>query len=207
MANSPRNTAADEPALHYIGVTETQRRAGNATGMALEQEASGQRQLVRSDVLPTKINGAYDFDIKEALTEIGFAFGDEVDGDPMFRSVQLPEGWTRKGSSHSLWSHVHDERGRERLSIFYKAAFYDRRAFFSVSPAIRIVVEEVGIENGVKITVHVKKCDELVFSTTPVESIGDVHSIYDCHDAERAKAIKWVEENYPDYKNPCAYWD
>ncbi len=56
---------------------------------------------------------------------LGFAFGDPAQGDPMFRAATLPPGWTKHASDHDMWSHIDDELGRERVRIFYKAAFMD----------------------------------------------------------------------------------
>jgi hypothetical protein len=36
-------------------------------------------------------------------------------------------------SDHAMWSYLVDELGRERVSIFYKAAFYDRSAHMSLT--------------------------------------------------------------------------
>ena len=52
--------------------------------------------------------------------------------DNLFWNVELPEGWKIVPTEHSMWSKLVDSLGRERLSIFYKGAFYDRRAFFSL---------------------------------------------------------------------------
>jgi hypothetical protein len=46
----------------------------------------------------------------------------------MFRQATLPPGWKKTGSDHDMWSYVEDERGLRRVAVFYKAAFYDRRA-------------------------------------------------------------------------------
>ncbi len=88
-----------------------------------EQERAGQAQLVHSDQLPTDIQGD-----RADFEAVGFVFGDTVPGDPMFQTVTLPDGWTREGSDHAMWSYIVDHLGRRRASIFYKAAFYDRRA-------------------------------------------------------------------------------
>lgn len=94
------------------------------------QEAQGQRELVNSEVLPTEIGYHESLLTYERL---GFSFGDEVDGDPLFRHATLPDGWSRKASDHSMWSGIVDERGIERVGIFYKAAFYDRRASMQIA--------------------------------------------------------------------------
>jgi len=97
---------------------------GDTDAVIRAQEKAGQAQLVNSDRLPTDLNGNQaDF---EAL---GFTFGEPDQRDPMFRPATLPDGWKREGSDHDMWSYVVDQLGRRRVAIFYKAAFYDRRAF------------------------------------------------------------------------------
>lgn len=104
-------------------------------------EKRGQQDLVNSDTLP--VDGSYtDRWNKDNLVEdprwaeMGFALGDaiaEPNGQkPMFRYATLPEGWTRKASEHDMWSSILDERGRERVAIFYKASFYDRSAHMNI---------------------------------------------------------------------------
>ena len=93
-----------------------------------DMEASGQRQLVASQQLPTNTRGT-----DAEFEALGFAFGDPAQGDPMFRAATLPPGWTKRASDHDMWSYIDDELGRERVSIFYKAAFYDRSAFMDLT--------------------------------------------------------------------------
>jgi hypothetical protein len=102
---------------------------GLATAMPGGIEASeraGQAGLLLSDLLPVDIGGGPDE--QKRYEALGFVFGEVVERDPIFREVKLPAGWSRKGSSHAMWSHIVDEKGRERVAVFYKAAFYDRRA-------------------------------------------------------------------------------
>ncbi|MFH8483166.1 hypothetical protein [Streptomyces sp. NPDC018055] len=100
------------------------------SGQAIEeQEKAGRGQFVNSDRLPTDLRGG-DRAEYEAL---GFTFGDPDPSDPLFAPATLPEGWVRKASDHDMWSHLVDEQGRRRASIFYKAAFYGRDAFMSLT--------------------------------------------------------------------------
>ena len=92
------------------------------------QERAGQREIVESDVLP--VDG---FD-EAALAALGFVAGGVVPGDPLFRYVRLPPGWTRVATDHAMWSKIADEAGCERIDVFYKAAYYDRRAFMRFVP-------------------------------------------------------------------------
>jgi hypothetical protein len=131
--SSPRNTTTNAPILNYIGGLDALYRTGNSSNIILEMEAQGQRQLVESEVLPTEIQGDRDGAIKQALIELGFKFGEVVKGDPLFTHVELPVGWKKVGSDHNMWSYVNDEQGRQRISVFYKAAPYDRRARMEVN--------------------------------------------------------------------------
>lgn len=90
------------------------------------QERAGQEELVHSSQLPTNIGHDTSRSEYEAL---GFKFLDtDNSSDPIFQEVELPEGWKKKGSENQMWSYIVDETGRERVAIFYKAAFYDRSA-------------------------------------------------------------------------------
>ncbi len=86
-------------------------------------EAEGQKQLVESDVLPADLGGE-----ATAFVALGFVIGDVVPGDEIFRTCQLPKGWTKRKTDHAMWSHIADENGVVRVKVFYKAAFYDRSA-------------------------------------------------------------------------------
>lgn len=90
-------------------------------------ERTGQAELLASETLPTDTH-----DKDEQYEALGFTFGEPVDGDPMFRAATLPAGWARKGSGHAMWSYIYDAEGFQRVSIFYKAAFYDRSAHMGI---------------------------------------------------------------------------
>jgi hypothetical protein len=123
------NTSKRDPLVHILGAM-SDGGSDYITGM----EAAGQRQLVNSTDLPSDAHG------REAdFVALGFTFGEPHQHDPMFRPATLPEGWTREGSEHAMWSYLVDEKGRQRVGIFYKAAFYDRSAAMSlVHPANRL---------------------------------------------------------------------
>lgn len=121
--SSPENTSKRDPLVHVAG------SLGGGDRYITEMEADGQQQLLASTTLPTKSNYNHDGQY-EAL---GFTFGEAVAGAPMFREATLPEGWKREGSEHAMWSYIVDQRGIRRVSIFYKAAYYDREAFMGIT--------------------------------------------------------------------------
>lgn len=113
------NTSNRDALLHLLGTLENR---DDPSRYITDMEAAGQRQLVNSDQLPT------DCGDEQPYLDLGFVFAEVVDGDPLFRHVTLPDGWKREGADHAMWSNLLDGEGRRRVSIFYKAAFYDRRA-------------------------------------------------------------------------------
>jgi hypothetical protein len=112
------NTSDRDPLMHLIGALDGSDR------YIADMEAAGQWQLLHSDRLPVEILDGDESD----FVSLGFTFGESDSQDPLFRPASLPEGWQRKGSDHDMWSYIVDRHGRRRVSVFYKAAFYDRRA-------------------------------------------------------------------------------
>lgn len=125
--NPIRNTTADMRGANSLDLNllllTGMENGGNVSSFIENQERAGQQQLVRSEMLPTDTSGK-DADFEAA----GFTFGKPLDDDPMFRPATLPDGWSRQGSDHAMWSYLVDDLGRRRASVFYKAAFYDRSA-------------------------------------------------------------------------------
>jgi hypothetical protein len=88
------------------------------------QEAMGQAALVGTkNTLPIQCP-------RKELKALGFVFGEPL--DDLFLNVTFPPGWSKEATDHSMWSDLLDETGKKRGSIFYKAAFYDRRAFMDL---------------------------------------------------------------------------
>ena len=88
------------------------------------QEAQGQRDLCASGQrLPKRMD-------RTAVEAMGIKIG--ADADELFVYAELPEGWQIKPTDHSMWSDLVDAAGKKRAAIFFKAAFYDRKAFMRV---------------------------------------------------------------------------
>lgn len=94
---------------------------GRNPGAIEQEEAQGQRELSQDSALPTQ-------GLSELPSEWGIVNLGPRDGDPLFTNVTLPEGWKVQPTDHSMWSDLVDASGTKRAEIFYKAAYYDRRA-------------------------------------------------------------------------------
>jgi hypothetical protein len=119
VLKKPEDTSKRKPIEQLAGAC-----AMGASGYVEDMEARGQKELVASDVMPAQILHS----TAEELVALGFTLGPIDTADSLFRPVILPTGWKRIGSSHAMWSYIVDERGIRRVAMFYKAAFYDRRA-------------------------------------------------------------------------------
>lgn len=104
---------------------------GLIAGMNIEgQEKRGQTELVNSTQLPSKHGGHGEKGSAFMQYEkMGIKVISITKGDELFCDVQLPEGWKKRSTGHSMWNELVDNKGRVRATFFYKAAFYDRDAF------------------------------------------------------------------------------
>lgn len=158
------------------------------------QEAAGQRTLVESAMLPKEIHGA----TREQLTALGFKFGADV--DELFVKCELPPGWTKSGTEHAMHSDLRDEQGRKRAGIFYKAAFYDRRADMSMNRRFQVDAYRDGSSKSMR-RVDVTDCDQVIREFGEVAQ-GDWDALHALE--EQAKA--WLTEQHPEWKSPLACW-
>jgi hypothetical protein len=160
------------------------------------QEAAGQAELVANGTkLPKEIRGA----TRAQLEALGFKFGADV--DELFVSVTLPSGWRLKATEHSMHNDLLDANGSKRAGIFYKAAFYDRRADMCFDS--RYYVHTEYSEDGTVRTVSVRdsatRADIRLFGT----SVRGEYALWDEH---TSAADAWLREQYPECRNALAYW-
>jgi hypothetical protein len=181
------------------------------------QEARGQRDFVASTTLPIECNGC----TREQIEQMGVVFGDPV--DDLFVNAQLPDGWQKKPTEHSMWSDIVDDRGRRRAAIFYKAAFYDRSAHISLERRFSCSAEPVcgyASPDYRKHEWHAVVCDcgKVIWQTPhKLEPEPEYHDDKENREALivwggkrdelRKAATAWLDKNYPNWKDPLAYWD
>lgn len=169
------------------------------------QEKKGQGDLIHTDVLPRAMGHAANS--REQFEAIGIVFGENV--DDLFVQVTLPEGWKKEPTEHNMWSKLLDDKGRERAAIFYKAAFYDRKAHMTITRRYSFGCQPVG---GWDQDAHgpregiVTDCGEVIWSTGPMAPSEEVHW-YELNKFLAPEAKKWLEEHYPDWGDPLACWD
>lgn len=187
------------PLLGLVSAFEDQRPGRQPMQFIADMEQRGQQELTaQTDKLPKR--GSED----PAWAQMGVQFGEEVKGDSLFRYATLPVGWTLKPTDHSLWSELLDNHGRQRATMFYKAAFYDRSAHITLVPRYFISGEyqTEGDYKSPKRSVVKDQTDKsiVLFAT-------EYTSDYDTENAHYNVAKKWLKEFRPQCENAAAYWD
>jgi hypothetical protein len=177
---------------------------GSPSDAILDQEAAGQQSFVNSDTLPTDMFG----DAQMVLEAAGVKFLGVVKGDPLFQYVDLPEGWTKSGTGHSMHNDLLDEKGRKRAGIFYKAAFYDRSAHISVSRRFGVSIDYEKLDEGIAEATVTDGEKEIFRSASVVfDADGDYKLRNEAQDKASIEARAWLFEHYPEWENAASYWD
>jgi len=178
------------------------------------QERRGQSDFVTNDTLPIQCGYGT---TPDQIIALGVQYGEPV--DDLFVAVKLPEGWHKEATDHSMHNNLLDDKGRVRARIFYKAAFYDRRADISLIRRYTCGTEPVG---GYKEDNEDAPYCGYVRDQATGENIWQSENtvdqpnwdgpretalaLMDAKDELGGQAERWLNEHYPDWKNPLAYW-
>lgn len=180
---------------------------------------------VPRDILFKGINDSMEYDQRsEIVYENACAYAKDVyesmgisivgDYSDLLYSVHLPDGWEIK-SIDMYWSDVLDDKGRKRISFFYKGGLYDRDAFsnfyhrynYQIVPFDNYETDAGYQERKFKpwtliITDGGKKIKEL---KTITPSTDDEYFSLD--DTLGDAARQYLDKKYPDWKNIQSYWN
>lgn len=203
MTNKIRNTTTDIKNLGKIDLIGA--LAASQPSSIYASERAGQQELIQSSVLPVEMS----IECRRVLEAHGVRFGDGVEGDPLFVHATLPAGWTKRGTDHNMHSVLLDEQGRVRAGIFYKAAFYDRRA--SMHAVCRFKIEQYDecdqsgqpAEKGTHYLTTVKDADVICHVVGWRLRGPDGR---DQMDALQEQAEKWLDDHRPQWRDAAAYW-
>lgn len=179
--------------------------SGDAGGAIERSEKRGQAEVVQNKYLPIKnasCSMGQSNDAKEQYEKMGIkVLGKE---DDLFYRVALPDGWEIRATDHSMWNNVFDNNGRNRISFFYKAAFYDRDAFSNFERRFRARYIPQNQEDGIRYGA-VYDCDKEIYRTKGLQAKSGQKS-WDVDEKQADVAKKWLKQNYPLHEDINAYW-
>lgn len=174
-----------------VGDTENFKAAATPGGIEAQERAGQIRDSLR-ETLPKQMRNC----TRETFEALGFKFTGET--EKIFWTCEFPPGWRKQPTEHAMWSKLLDAKGRRRGMIFFKAAFYDFNA-------------HVRLEQRYQIH-HAEPCDANVYEVRD-EATGQTLQSFKASDTDRwreeahAQAMQWLNEHFPDWRNPLAYWD
>lgn len=171
------------------------------------QESAGQVMTNLQQTLPIDLNGTC---TRADLESLGFVFGEPQ--DELFVYCQFPAGWRKQASEASRHSYLLDDKGRKRGSIFYKAAFYDRRADMALLRRYAVTLFNACDERGNAVDESQSPATHahtlITDDGAPLHEIGiRARRDWDTAHAHEKDGQAWLEEHFPDWRNPLAYWE
>lgn len=169
----------------------------------IEAEYIGQEILNEKQRLPKDMQGN-----EQVLIDLGFVFLEE-DGDLFIKAV-FPKGWKMKPTDHSMWNTIFDDKGRERISVFYKAAFYDRHAHLHLVRRYNYSVrstDETYRDLDAPRYVVVTDCGKVIWQSEPYGEKDFDCKRYELSDKLYQIGKDWLNEHFPDWESFTAYWE
>lgn len=167
------------------------------------QELQGQWELIESQQLPKECNSPSGINAIEQYSNMGIKVLTASKDDDLFLDVNLPNGWKKKATDHSMWSDLIDNKGRIRAAIFYKAAFYDRKSFINFCTRYncgnKYYDEKIEGMNVVTAIVKDNATGEILFESEKHTWCNSEQYV--------AQAKGFLKENYPYFDDINAYWD
>lgn len=164
--------------------------------------------FITSNTLPAESNPYSTPHFRMVLESAGMRFLEEVPGDPMFQFVVLPSGWKKeRGVGNSVL--LKDTKGRIRARISYIAEFYKRQAHINLVRRFVCVDDDEQYDKNkmlVRSVVDNANNRKIIFTTNPRHAPEGVDycSVFD---AVQNELVTWLNEHYPDWENPGAYWE
>jgi hypothetical protein len=201
MDRNAKKEAMESPVLGMFGAMQSN---GN---LLSEREGAAEAKQMRE--LP--VNGTKGRE--DEWKTLGFEFGEPED-DELFRPVlKQPDGWHLKSEGHDPRHMILlDNKGRRRGTMFYKNAFYDRKADIRLEPRLSVEYHP-DFDNKTKLVVDAahsifedkRTVFTVLFSFDEPMKDGEDQWAY--ADRARTACVKWLNERYPDWKSKVAYWD
>lgn len=153
------------------------------------------------------VNDKNEFDYKAILKSKGIIFLDlktNCDQCERCEFVELPPEWKIVHAEDQHVLILRDQKNRCRASInkFPNAHWMDIFTKFD------LMISTKESDGKYFAEAKVLEAGEVVYEIEPLHSPRCCYlEKYELGQRAKQKAIDWLDENYPDWKNPGAYWD
>lgn len=146
------------------------------------------------------------------LIRLGVEFGPFAQGDE-YRQTRLPEGWVveRINKIHSV---IKDNNNSERASIYLDGKKYIVQVHHRFSTGIDKKIPDSSVRARFCVWDAKKKENKkpkVVFEVN--HAVPNINRNKQAHKnavqnfEEKRECLIWLEENFPDWENPFAYWE
>ena len=143
--------------------------------------------------------------VKEHYLSLGFKITKEYSWR---LEAELPNGWTAKSIGNTCFRQLIDNKGRVRAEIFRKREIHEQDFFIRFNRRFTIHEHIVSNVNDIITSFHYVLDNARIFRVCKTDQIAfNKNDVYDYESESSNVCVKWLEENYPDYKNPNAYWN
>lgn len=185
----------------------------------LRKEARRQESFVTSDTLPATMSLAlWRWSSAETLglarttlEKWGVKFLGPVEGDPTLERVELSTGWKKVATYEPRLVMLVDNHGRERARI----VLFSNHKELIIQPRYGISemrIEEIMHGEG---PISVVATDggtvtgggRELFATPPTPPIKGMSERYGARREAAKMAEAWLDERYPNWRDPLAYWN
>lgn len=165
-----------------------------------------QRSASVQATLPRRIDGIRQFDGKQALEKAGIVFLGDCEDNTLLQKVSFPDGWKKVPTTNSLWTSLVDDQDRVRASIMYSNLPWDRDARVDVLRRFGTTDDFDRRMNDNVAVGQVTDCGKVFHSIDPIPYTEDEER-YQTTDRARLAAEQWLDGNFPNWRDPGAYWD
>ncbi len=194
--------------------------AMEAEGKRNQQEFVSNETALPAEMAKSELYEAIQYDTKAVLEKAGVKFLGPVEGDSVLQRVQLPAGWKKVPGYNPMLTMLVDDKDRERARVFYKNTYYQRCG--SVNLESRYGVSDLSDwepqllkrgEGGYLL--HIVDGCAVRGPRKPEDLLHEVEVPYHEDKKERFRAracakkeaYAWLDENFPLWRDPTAYWD
>lgn len=164
--------------------------------------------LADSNILPIQMSPRLWLDPLKVLENAGVVFGEKIS---LFYSVTLPKGWKIIDTEELIFWHLIDDRERKRATIKYDPFRFEAELQLNTRFNFCRDYDREKRENIA--TSVVTDNGKAIHTTKPIvlpQRIDQDYQSpewYQTGNQADSDAESWLDESFPNWRDPAAYWD